>query len=71
MRGKEGGGDGREGTGQVTAPFGLLFISRMTVSCCSVTQSCLTLCDTMDCSMPGFPVLHYLWNLLKLMSTKW
>ena len=27
---------------------------------CSVTQSCLTLCDPMDCSTPGFPVLHYL-----------
>ena len=27
---------------------------------CSVAQSCLTLCDPMDCSMPGFPVLHYL-----------
>ena len=26
----------------------------------SVTQSCLTLCDPMDCSMPGFPVLHQL-----------
>ena len=26
--------------------------------CCSVAQSCLTLCDPMDCSMPGFPVLH-------------
>ena len=25
--------------------------------CCSVTKSCLTLCDPMDCSMPGFPVL--------------
>ena len=24
----------------------------------SVAQSCLTLCDSMDCSMPGFPVLH-------------
>ena len=24
----------------------------------SVTQSCLTLCDPVDCSMPGFPV-HY------------
>ena len=22
--------------------------------CCSVAQSCLTLCDTMDCSLPGF-----------------
>ena len=27
---------------------------------CSVTKSCLTLHDPMDCSMPGFPVLHYL-----------
>ena len=25
---------------------------------CLVTQSCPTLCDPMDCSMPGFPVLH-------------
>ena len=28
--------------------------------CCSVTKSCLTLCDPMDCSMPSFSVLHYL-----------
>ena len=28
--------------------------------CCSVAKSCLTLCNPMDCSMPGFPVLHYL-----------
>ena len=27
---------------------------------CSVTQSRLTLCDPMNCSTPGFPVLHYL-----------
>ena len=26
--------------------------------CCSVTKSCLTLCDPKDCSTPGFPVLH-------------
>ena len=26
----------------------------------SVTQSCPTLCDSMDCSMPGFPVHHQL-----------
>ena len=30
------------------------------ICCCSVTQSCLTLCDPMDCSMPGFPAHHYL-----------
>ena len=28
--------------------------------CCSVTRSCPTRCDPMDCSTPGFPVLHYL-----------
>ena len=28
--------------------------------CCSVSQSCLTLCNPMDCSTPGLPVLHYL-----------
>ena len=26
----------------------------------SVTQSCLTLCNPMDCSTPAFPVYHYL-----------
>ena len=39
-----------------------------TYCCCSVTQSCLTLCDPMDCSMPGFPVLHHHPGFLKLMS---
>ena len=28
--------------------------------CCSVSQSCLTLCDPLDYSMPDFSVLHYL-----------
>ena len=28
--------------------------------CCSVAQSCPTLCDHMDSSMPGFPVLYHL-----------
>ena len=28
--------------------------------CCSVAKSCLTPCNPMDCSTPGFPVLHYL-----------
>ena len=26
--------------------------------CCSVARSCLTLCDPMDCSVPGSPILH-------------
>ena len=34
----------------------------------SVTQSWPTLCNPMKCSMPGFPILHYLLGLLKLMS---
>ena len=28
--------------------------------CSSITQSCLGLCNPMDCSTLGFPVLHYL-----------
>ena len=36
--------------------------------CCSVAQLCLTLCNPMDCSMPGFPVLHHLLECLKLIS---
>ena len=27
---------------------------------CSVAWWCPTLCDPVDCSMPGFPVLHHL-----------
>ena len=40
----------------------LSYISYMYYNCCycSVTKSCLTLCDPMDCSMPGFLVLHCL-----------
>ena len=36
--------------------------------CCSVTQSCLTLCNSLYCSMPGFPVLQHFLSLLDLMS---
>ena len=36
---------------------------------CSAAKSCLTLWDTMDCSMPGFPEFIF-WSLLKLMSIK-
>ena len=31
----------------------------------SVAQSCLTLCDPMDCSMLGFPVHHQLLELVQ------
>ena len=30
------------------------------LTCCSVADSCPMLCDLMDFSMTGFPVLHYL-----------
>ena len=30
------------------------------LDCCSVPKSCSTLCDPMNCSMPGSSVLHYL-----------
>ena len=34
--------------------------------CCSVTKLCLTLCEHMDCSMPGSSVLHYLLEFAQL-----
>ena len=37
--------------------------SRHSVQFSSVTQSCPTLCDPMDCSMPGFPVHPHLQEL--------
>ena len=36
------------------------FFLHPTVQFSSVTQSCPTLCNPMDCSMPGFPVHHHL-----------
>ena len=33
----------------------------------SVSKLCSTLCDSMDCSTPSFPILHYVQGLLKLM----
>ena len=38
---------------------------KTTYCCCSVAQSCLTLCDTMDGSMPGFSALHSLLGFVK------
>ena len=35
--------------------------------CCSVTKLCPVLCNPVDCSMSGFPVLY--WSLLKFMSS--
>ena len=41
----------------------LLFMSALVLWHVRVTQSCPTLCDPMDCSTPGFPVLHHLLEL--------
>ena len=35
-------------------------VSSICICCRWFAQPCLTLCDTMDCSTPGFPVLHCL-----------
>ena len=47
----------------------------MSISVClvvdvQVAKLCLTLCNPMDCSTSGFPVLHYDQSLLKFMSTE-
>ena len=39
-----------------------VFIIHEYITCCwfSVTKSCPTLCDPVNCSTTGFPILHYL-----------
>ena len=39
---------------------GVCFVFLRNGGCCSVAKLCLILYIPMDCSMPGFPVLHYL-----------
>ena len=34
--------------------------------CCSVSKSCPTLCNPMDCSMPGFPILHHILEFARI-----
>ena len=43
-----------------TEIFALGFLSLSSVQFSSVAQSCLTLCDPMNCSTPGLPVHHQL-----------
>ena len=38
------------------------------ICCCSVAQSCLTVCDPMDYSMPGFPIFQSLFKLMSIES---
>ena len=46
----------------------LVFFPHLSIQFSSVTQPCLTLCEPMDCSTPGFPVITNSQSLLKLMS---
>ena len=46
----------------------IIFNMYCTVQFSSVARSFPTLCDPIDCSIPGFPVHHQLQILLKLMS---
>ena len=72
--------DGKVAKGTISQPLILLEVFLKNISsvgpcehgvyfyCCSVAQLCLTLCDPMDCSMPGFPVHHQLLELAQLVS---
>ena len=44
----------------------LTFIQLFSVQLSSVSQLCLTLCDAMDGSMPGFPVHHQIPELIQI-----
>ena len=44
----------------------LFHLLHLSLCCCSVTLSYLTLWDPMDYSMPDFPVLHYLPELAQI-----
>ena len=53
--------------GGMTIPFHFAVV-RLYFS--SIDQLCLTLCDPMDCSIPGIPVHHQLLQSPQLMSTE-
>ena len=44
----------------------MFWIGMAWINCCSGTKSCLTLCNLMNYSMPGFPAFTISWSLLKL-----
>ena len=56
--GDEGKKDQVKGVGSGPRSFPFLDVSVGSVQFSSVTQSCPTLCDPVDCSTSGFPV-HY------------
>ena len=57
-----GGGHGNPLQYSKVLHKGLIYIL-LRYRCCSAAQSCQTLCEPMDCSMPGFTVLHHLQEL--------
>ena len=60
-----------------TAELELLIQQQHVCHCCSVVKSCWTLCNPMDCRLPGSSVLHYLlefattWKYLKIQALEW
>ena len=43
----------------------VVYLTKMSC-CCSVAKSCLTVCNPMDCSIPGSSVLHYLSDIAQI-----
>ena len=54
----------------LTIELGAKPVSFTSNVCCSVAQSCPTLCGPMDCSTPSFPVLHHLPELVQTLSVE-
>ena len=46
--------------GPTQIQYSLLVLIPLSIQFSSVAQTCLTLCDPMNCSMPGLPVHHQL-----------
>ena len=44
----------------------IVFLTQISCCCCSVTKLCSTHCDPINCSTPGFPVLHHLLELAQV-----
>ena len=49
-----------QGIGTQTGELCSSYLCTLKCCSCSVAQLCLSLCNPMDCSTPGFPVLHCL-----------
>ena len=56
------------GSCQVVITKTFFYVSLSSVQFSSVAQSCLTLCDPMNCSTPGLPVHHHLPESTQFMS---